>query len=150
MSWSDLRVGRFSQMQGEYLITFNTYDRMVLFDDFASACLFCQQIALNERLYQCTWLTWVLMPDHFHGLLRLDRAGVELSQVVGALKGASAYAVNKHLKRKGKLWQPAFHDRGLRAEEDRVNIARYIVGNPLRKELVTDLKNYPFWDSVYL
>ena len=90
------------------------------------------------------------MPDHFHGLLRLDSADAELSKVVGALKGASAHVINKHLNSKGKLWQSSFHDRALRAEESRIHIARYIVGNPLRKELVTDVKDYPFWNSVYL
>ena len=150
MSWNDLRSGRFSQEQGEYFITFNTYQRDSFFNEFELACLFCRQIALNEQRYQCTWLTWVLMPDHFHGLLRLDGPGAELSKVVGGLKGASSYVINKHLKRAGKLWQPAFHDRALREEEDRINISRYIVGNPLRKELVTDLKYYSFWDSVYL
>ncbi|MDD2224511.1 MAG: transposase [Gammaproteobacteria bacterium] len=150
MSWNDLRVGRYSQAHGEYLVTFNTHNRITFFDDFELAHLFCQHIAFNERLHQCTWLTWVLMPDHFHGLLRLDSADAELSKVVGALKGASAHVINKHLNSKGKLWQSSFHDRALRAEESRIHIARYIVGNPLRKELVTDVKDYPFWNSVYL
>ena len=150
MSWNDLRVGRFSQRQGEYLVTFNTHNRVAFFNDFELARLFCQQIVLNERQYQCTWLTWVLMPDHFHGLLRLDSADAELSKVVGGLKGTSAYLINQHLNRKGKLWQSSFHDRGLRAEENRIHIARYIVANPLRKELVNDVKYYPFWNSEYL
>ena len=150
MSWNDLRVGRFSQAQGEYLITFNTHDRAAFFNNYELACLFCQRIALNELQHQCTWLTWVLMPDHFHGLLRLDKASADLSKVVGSLKGATAYVINQHLNRTGKVWQSSFHDRALRAEEDRIGIARYIVANPLRKELVTDVKDYPFWDSVYL
>lgn len=57
MSWNDLRSGRFSQEQGEYFITFNTYQRDSFFNDFELACLFCRQIALNEQRYQCTWLT---------------------------------------------------------------------------------------------
>ena len=150
MSWNDLRVGRFSQVQGEYLISFNTHDRIAYFENFELARLFCQYIRRHEDQHQCTWLTWVLMPDHFHGLLRLDVTSAELSKVVGALKGASAYLINQHLNRTGKVWQSSFHDRALRAEEDRIDIARYIVANPLRKELVTDVKDYPFWDSVYL
>ena len=150
MSWNDLRKGRFSQEHGEYLITFNTLDRLAVFDDFDLACLFCRQIAVNQRRYQCTWLTWVLMPDHFHGLLRLESTENTLSRVVAGLKATSGYAVNQHLKRTGRFWQPAFHDRALRADDDRIAIARYIVGNPIRAELVSDLKDYPFWNAVYL
>jgi len=150
MSWNDLREGRFSQERGEYLITFNTLDRITFFDDFDLACLFCRQIAANERRYQCTWLTWVLMSDHFHGLLRLENAESTLSRVVAGLKATSGYAANQHLKRQGRFWQPAFHDRALRTEDDRIAIARYIVGNPLRAELVSNLKEYPFWNAVYL
>ena len=150
MSWNDLRKGRFSQERGEYLITFNTLERIAFFDNFERACLFCRQIALNEQRYQCTWLTWVLMPDHFHGLLRLESSESSLSKVVSGLKATSGYAVNKQLKRQGRFWQPAFHDRALRADDDRLAIARYIAGNPLRAELVSDLRDYPFWNAVYL
>ena len=69
---------------------------------------------------------------------------------MAGLKATSGYAVNQHLKRTGRFWQPAFHDRALRADDDRIAIARYIVGNPIRAELVSDLKDYPFWNAVYL
>lgn len=150
MSWNNLRIGRFSQAQGEYLVTFNTQDKSPFFNDFELGCLFCRQIAINQYRYQCTWLTWVLMPDHFHGLLRLNCAQSQLSATIAALKGDSTHVINKHLKRTGKVWQPAFHDRALRAEENRVSIARYIAGYPLRKKLVSDLKDYPFWNAIYL
>ena len=150
MSWNDLRKGRFSQERGEYLITFNTLGRISFFNEFELACLFCRQIAVNERRYQCTWLAWVLMPDHFHGLLRLESSENSLSKVVSGLKATSGYAANQHLKRKGRFWQPAFHDRALRTEDDRLAVARYVAGNPLRAQLVSDLKNYSFWNAVYL
>ena len=149
MSWDDLRKGRYSQAHGEYFITFNTQDKQPYFNDFNLAHLFCQQIAVNEIKYQCTWLTWVLMPDHFHGLLRLDEND-NLSKTVGALKGASSFVINQRLKKKGKLWQTAFYDRALRADDDRKNIARYIAANPLRKGLVDNIGDYPFWHSIYL
>lgn len=150
MSWNDLRKGRFSQAQNEYFITFNTQNKRAYFNDFNLAHLFCKQIALNEIKYQCSWLTWVLMPDHFHGLLRLGIDGGKLSQAVGGLKGVSSFEINKELNISGKLWQPSFYDRALRRTEDRKNIARYIIANPLRKALVKDIGNYSFWNSTYL
>ncbi|WP_111640224.1 REP-associated tyrosine transposase [Marinomonas shanghaiensis] len=150
MSWSDLRKGRLSEPNREYFITFNTLDKIPYFNDFSLAHLFCKQIEANQRHHKCTWLTWVLMPDHFHGLVKLEKHSSTLPTIIGNLKGASAFNVNKHLKRSGKLWQPSFYDRALRAEEDRLHIARYIVANPLRKGLVKSVKDYPFWNSLYL
>jgi len=150
MSWDDLRKGRYSQSNGEYFITFNTQNKQPYFNNFNLAHLFCQQITLNENKHDCCWLTWVLMPDHFHGLIRLGVVDENLSKAVGALKGASSFVINKHLGSKGKLWQSSFYDRALRTDDDRKNIARYIVANPLRKKLVRNISNYPFWNSVYL
>ncbi|WP_133002587.1 MULTISPECIES: REP-associated tyrosine transposase [Marinomonas] len=149
MSWNDLRKGRCSQSQGEYFITFKTEGNRTYFQDFKLACLFCQQIEVNEINHQCTWLAWVLMPDHFHGLVRLD-SQTDLSAVIGSLKGRSAKILNHSRNSKGRIWQTRFYDRALRSEDDRKNIARYIVANPLRKKLVSSVRNYPYWDSVYL
>ena len=153
MSWNDLRKGRYSQANGEYFITFNTHDRLSIFENVKAAHLFCQQIAINENKHGCKWFTWVLMPDHFHGLLMLSEYGSSLSKVVAELKGSTARKINVELGRTGKsilVSLPLGYDHGLREEEDRENIARYIVANPLRKGLVKNIRNYPYWNSVYL
>ncbi len=150
MSWNDLRKGRYSQNNGEYFITFNTNKRRLIFNEFTLAQLFCRQIKINEKKHQCLWLTWVLMPDHFHGLLQFNKNETQLSTVVGELKGASAHLINQLNGSKEKLWQSSFYDHALRQEENRKDIARYIVSNPLRKKLVKDIRNYPFWNSIYL
>ncbi|QRV25207.1 REP-associated tyrosine transposase [Marinomonas foliarum] len=150
MSWNDLRKGRYSEPNREYFITFNIFDRIPYFSDFYTASLFCELIETNQNRNNCKWLTWVLMPDHFHGLLELKSNSSTLPRIVGDLKGASAFKINKHLNKNGNLWQPSFHDHALRAEDDRLHIARYIVANPLRKKLVNSIKDYPYWDSIYL
>jgi hypothetical protein len=42
------------------------------------------------------------------------------------------------------LWQPGYWDRVLRDEDDVLEAVRYIVANPLRAGLVTDLTKYPW------
>ena len=150
MSWNDLRKGRYSKNNVEYFITFNTRNRLPIFNNFHLAQLFCQQIQNNEDKHHCTWLTWVLMPDHFHGLLQLNENATSLAKIIGELKGNTARAINSTLNNRGALWQPSYYDHALRQEEHRINIARYIVANPLRKKLVKNIKDYPFWNSVYL
>ena len=148
MSWNDLRNGRFSQPYGEYFITFTCQNRSKTFINTAAATAFCQQITLNEMHFNCLWKTWVLMPDHFHGLLQLGSG--DLSKTVSHFKGLTAKRVNEVLERKGSVWQSSFYDRGLRAEDDQKAIARYIVANPLRAGLVDDIRDYPYWNSIYL
>ncbi len=66
------------------------------------------------------------------------------------VKGRSARQINLAFGRTQRLWQPGFHDRALRAEEDRLAAARYIVANPLRAGLVRRVADYPHWDCVWL
>ena len=96
-----------------------------------------------------TLLAWVLMPDHVHWLLQLG-ACMPLESVVARMKSATGVQVNRTLARAGALWQPAFHDRALRREDDLPSVAGYIVSNPLRAGMVDDLRDYPFWDSAWL
>ena len=147
MTWNDLRKGRISEQNREYLVTFVCHGRESIFLDHRSAHLFCQQLIANEARHQCKWLTWVLMPDHFHGLVQLGTSS--LSHSVGHLKGLTSKRINERRHSSRAIWQPAFHDHALRQEEDRLHIARYIVANPLRAGLVQTLGHYPYWNSVY-
>jgi len=151
MSYNDLRKGRFSESGREYLITSVTHGRSAIFNDFNSARLLINTLRESESHYKCQWLCWVVMPDHFHGLLQLhDSDADDLSSIMKFIKGQSARDINKQLNRSGALWQTGFHDHALRKEDDRVATARYIVANPLRAGLVERLADWPHWDSVWL
>jgi len=149
MSWNDLRKGRFSEPQREYFITFVCKNRKNIFAQHELAVAFCKVISCNEQLNNCKWLTWVLMPDHFHGLLQLGNTH-DLSQVIKHLKGASSRSINIANGSSQTIWQTNYFDRALRKTEDRKKIARYIVANPLRKHIVDNINQYPYWNSVYL
>lgn len=94
-------------------------------------------------------LAWVLMPDHVHWLIRLG-SGQGLGAVVNRLKSGSARATNRALRRSGPLWTAAFHDHGLRADEDLRRSARYVIANPVRAGLVQRIGDYPFWNAIWL
>jgi REP element-mobilizing transposase RayT len=152
MSYNELRKGRVSEPEREYLVTWVTRDRRPVFRDFWAARGLVRALRQSESEGAGMWLAWVVMPDHFHGLLRLRSDGPTLSKVVGRIKGRSARALGARNGGQGRgiLWQPGFHDHALRAEEQRIAVARYIVANPIRAGLVTRLEDYPHWDSVWL
>jgi REP element-mobilizing transposase RayT len=148
MPYSDLRKGRFSESGREYLVTTVTHQRQPWFTDLYVARLLAREMRRLEEEGIATWLAWVVMPDHVHALVSL--AGeVDLGEVMNRLKGRSARVINVHVGRTGPFWQSNFHDHALRAEEDRLAVARYIVANPLRAGLVDRLGDYPHWDSVW-
>ncbi|HMY00827.1 MAG TPA: transposase [Agitococcus sp.] len=149
MSYNDLRKGRYSQIEGEYFITIVLAQRTPLFTDFNLARCFVKELAHSQKTQQGEWLAWVVMPDHFHGLLRLHQG--TLSTFIKNLKGRSAKLINEYRGIKGQsVWQSNFYDHALRQAEDRLQIARYIVANPLRAGLVSNVAHYPHWDSMYL
>ncbi|MCF4995193.1 transposase [Pseudomonas syringae] len=143
-----LRIGRYAEQNRIYLLTANTLKRESVFRSPDLGRLVVRQFrhAQDEGLAET--LAWVVMPDHFHWLIQLQRGS--LGELMCQAKSLSTRAVNKATERSGSLWQQGFHDRALRREEDLVKVARYVVANPLRAGLVEKLGNYPLWDAIWL
>ncbi|WP_423251811.1 transposase, partial [Pseudomonas viridiflava] len=60
------------------------------------------------------------------------------------VKGGSSRAIVSAGGGPLKVWQKGYHDRAIRREEDVLKAARYIVANPLRAGLVTNVGDFPF------
>ena len=148
---SALRKGRASISGQVYHVTARCLPSTAPFADFPSARVASRAFAFAAARSDIVLLAWVLMPDHAHWLIEV---GVEadLSKAIAALKRESASAVNAandHV-RGASLWQSGFHDRAMRADEDLLAAARYVVANPLRAGLVDRIGDYPFWNAVWL
>lgn len=143
-----LRIGRHSQCGNVYLVTFTTVSRRRIFLDFDLARTACRTFSPSAAFAAATLLCWVLMPDHFHALVRLDGM-VTLSRVVQRLKSMSARACHE-IQPELAIWSRAFHDHALRRDDDMLHTARYIVANPVRAGLVGRAGEYPFWDAVWV
>jgi putative transposase len=48
----------------------------------------------------------------------------------------------------GTIWQRSFYDHFLRLDEDCMLVAKYIIGNPVRKGIVEHWEDYPFSGSL--
>lgn len=149
MPWNELRKDRYSQPGGLYFITAVTADRERWFERFPLARLVILRMRQLHDEHLVDSLAFVLMPDHLHWLFSLGEHA-PLPRVMNLSKGRCARDINACLNRTGPVWQPAFHDHALRAEEDVRQIARYIVANPLRAGLVSRLGDYPHWDAAWL
>jgi REP element-mobilizing transposase RayT len=144
-----LRRGRASVADATYLVTATTHERERLFEGWRFAAPAAATFERPGVLRESRMLAWVLMPDHAHWLLTVGE-GDTLQGVVGRLKSASAREANRGGGREGRVWQPAFHDRAMRKDDDLAAAARYIVANPKRAGLVRRVGDYPYWNAVWL
>ena len=139
-----LRRGRVSIPGRYYHVTCATVNRVHRFTDWPSA----RPVVSALRAADARTLAYCLMPDHLHWLLELKEHS--LATVVGQMKGRSSRAYRAGLAVDGHLWHRGYYDHAIRTDENLLNVARYIVANPLRAGLVTRIGDYPLWDSIWL
>ena len=149
MTYDALRRGRISQRGQWYSVTTVAYHRTPWFFDPACARAAILELRSTAHLGGVGTFAWVLMPDHLHWLLSLE-GDAKLADVMRRFKSRSARAVNGVLGRTGPIWQRAYYDHALRRDEDLRLVARYLIGNPLRAGLATEVGRYPYWDAIWV
>ena len=92
-------------------------------------------------------LAYCFMPDHLHLLVMGRDDKSNLKRFMGLFKQKTGYWFKKISNK--NLWHISYYDHVLRKEENLENVALYILGNPVRKGLVSDFKEYPFGWSFW-
>jgi len=134
-----------------YLITFCTRNRWILPEKVRRMVL---QHCLHDHGKTMVLHAAVVMPDHVHLLLTplLDPDGMtfSLSEITGAIKGASSHSINRMLARRGSVWQDESFDHLLRRQENIVEKAAYICLNPVRKGLCGSPNEYAWLWRIWV
>jgi REP element-mobilizing transposase RayT len=99
-----LRRGRQSVNGQAYLVTFTTARRKPHFRSDVCAIDACRLLGDPALWGQSRLLSWVLMPDHWHGIIEVGACD-ELSACVRRLKGRTAFELGRR--------HPSIHWRGL-------------------------------------
>ena len=105
---------------------------------------------------------WIVMPNHFHGILFIDRRGGSrtaqqedssqrsqegakrkpLGRLIGAFKTVSTKQINELRNTPGvRFWQRNYYEHIVRNERELNNIRQYIINNPLHWEFDTEHLN---------
>jgi hypothetical protein len=87
-------------------------------------------------------LAWCIMPNHVHVVFQL-RDGNLLHTVVHGWKSYTSLQINRHLSRRGALWQREYYDHLLRGGDQLQRAIRYTAENPR----LAGLNN---WQYVYV
>ena len=81
-------------------------------------------LSKDKILYDLT--AFSIMPNHLHLLFKQKE---ELPSTIQAIKGASAFEINKMLNRKSALWEKGYFDKGIRDEAHFGIVYNYIANN---------------------
>lgn len=133
-----------------HYITFNTKFREIL-PDWARAVVLGCCLRDHDRRYRLR--VAVVMPDHVHIVLTpsIDKsrsAVISLIEIMRAIKGASARAINQKSGKSGAVWQEESFDRIVRSSENLDAKVAYILENPVRRGLVNDWREYKWiWQA---
>jgi putative transposase len=139
----NLRKGRVSIIGQPYLITSALHGREELLKDKQASSIVADALKWLHDNHRIDLFAYVIMPDHLHFVAALERG--TLPDVMHSLKSYTAKEINKALARKGSVWQDQYHDHAVRNEEDLKEIIYYCLNNPVRKKLVKNYRDYPYW-----
>ena len=147
---ADLRRGRVSLQNQVYLVTTVIRDRQPLIGSLYAGRIVVRALQYAAVCGHAATLAYVVMPDHLHWLLSLGDE-VALPTVVSNMKRHTSRQINMLNSKTGQgVWQRGFHDHALRHEEALLDVARYIVANPLRAGLVNSVRDYSLWDAAWV
>jgi putative transposase len=95
--------------------------------------------------YRVEIVAYCFMPDHLHALIEGQSAHSDLRKCIRMFRQRSGRLFRTRFDR--RLWQEGYFDRFLRNDEASPSVIAYIIANPLRATLCSDVRDYPFIGS---
>jgi putative transposase len=107
---------------------------------------FTSLLGAAAEKHACVVSIYCFMPDHVHVLLGGRQESSDAWAAIALFKQRAGVWLGRH--RPGIRWQKDFYDHVIRRDEDLGAQVRYIAGNPVRKGLVKDWREYPFTGAI--
>ena len=117
--------------------------RALLTDEWFVRVAFRAMPLAAEKTGATLWCG-VVMPDHAH--LLVTAGGGKNPLDVGSCFKRLVTVEARQLGHSGAFWQRRVHDRGIRTDfnNDSDAVIRYVLGNPVRRGLVSSWEKWPF------
>ena len=128
-----------------YFITINAHRRRKFFTQknvVASLVRYLQEASTQEAFEV---VAYCFMPDHLHLVLTGMYESSDLERFIRQFKQFTGYRFKKQFG--VRLWATSYYDNVLRKEENIKTVGRYVLKNPLRAGLVSNVLDYPFSGS---
>jgi len=102
---------------------------------------FLSRSAGKYRIHVCVYC---FMPEHVH-LLVFGEPDADIQAFIRLFKQLTSFYFKQ--KTGQKLWQTSFFDRKLRTDEGTIEVAQYVLSNPVRRGLTKNPLDYPYSGS---
>ena len=135
-----------------FFVTICSANKRNHFSDPEISQVLIRQLEFRRSAGEIKLYCYCLMPDHLHLLLSLTEVYIlkggafgerTLQSWVSAFKRFTSRTIEETFKIK-PLWQRNFYDHVVRTDESVREICTYILGNPVRKDIVSSWEDYPF------
>ncbi len=134
---------------GIYHITTRGNNRQDIFLDKEDRQTYLSFLKIVKEMFQFKLYLYVLMTNHVHLLIETSLDEVKsIPHIMKSLTLRYTKYFNKKYSRSGNLFQPKYFSVLLQKDAHLLILTRYIHLNPLRANIVRDLKEYPY--SSYL
>lgn len=130
---------------GAYFVTVCTQGRACLFGEVQDGAVHLSEAGgIVERIWRnlpahypaFSVDEFVVMPNHVHGVLLIEKEGGRpLPNVMRAFKAFSTREIKTRGTAKDQIWQRGYYEHVVRGEEDLAAIRRYIQENPMKWDL---------------
>ena len=129
-----------------YFLTICTRRRACVFVTREAVDAVVVQLLQSSRDERFAVIAYCFMPDHLHLLVEGTDPGSQLTEFVRLFKQRSSFQWKRAFG--SELWQRGYFEHVLRSDESAIDVARYILANPLRAGMVQSVENYPFLGSM--
>jgi putative transposase len=129
-----------------YFLTFCTDRRRRIFEDPDAVNVAMEQLRRTADERNFAILAYCFMPDHVHLLIEGTAEHSDCKQFMTTFKQYSGYYYARRFK--SKLWQRYGYEHVLRDDERTLDVARYVLANPVRAGLCKSLDEYPYVGSM--
>ena len=142
-----LRIRGFAYTGAQrYSVTICAHERRPHFADREAVRLVVEQFLQSAIQNDIAILVYCVMPDHIHLLVEGTTDNAALLPFLRSAKQRSGFLFTQRNGR--RLWQKGYFEHVLRGDERTSDAIKYIVQNPLRRQLVEDIRDYPHWGST--
>ena len=108
-----------------------------------NATLFIDVLRSYVRARKFQVHDFVVMPDHVHLLITVDKA-MSIEKAMQLIKGGFSYRVKKECGYLGEVWQRGFSDVRVEDRDSFLRHREYIVQNPVKRGLVDSPETFPY------
>jgi REP element-mobilizing transposase RayT len=127
---------------GSYHVVARGNNKQQIFLDDRDHHIFLDVVAATLSRFEWRCLTYCLMPNHYHLVVRTPNA--DLSRGMRQLNGVYAQTFNRRHDRCGHLFQGRYGGRLIQSDQHLLESIRYVALNPVRSGLVRRAEEWPW------